>query len=126
MNARTKIIYIYLVLGQVQYQLAHGQRVQQDNDENRPIATSDLRFNKFTFPEYALKPKGFKPLKKADYPITGYVNDTLRVSSAESVITPDDMEVVYNVPLIIDAIGGLPPQPEANITAEFWKVSIYL
>ena len=93
----------------------NGNKFQMDTDE--------IRFNKFNFPSYILAPKGFKPLMKDDYPITGFVNQTLRISNAYSVITPDDYEVVYNVPKIIEAVGGLPPQPQPNPNAAFWKVS---
>jgi hypothetical protein len=86
------------------------------------MRTEDLRFNKFFFPRYALPPKGFKPLTSKDYPISGFVNETLRTSNAISVITPDDYEIVYDLPRLIDAIGGLPPQPEANVNAEFWDL----
>lgn len=93
-----------------------------DRNDWSKLETEDLRFNKFYFPRYALPPKGFKPLKKNDYPISGFVNETLRTSNAYSVITPDDYEVVYNLPRLIDAVGGLPPQPEANVNAEFWDL----
>mmetsp|Transcript_10373 Transcript_10373/g.19405 ORF Transcript_10373/g.19405 Transcript_10373/m.19405 type:complete len:206 (-) Transcript_10373:4501-5118(-) len=95
-----------------------------DDDDNEwsRFKTEDLRFNKFYFPRYALPPTGFKPLIKNDYPISGFVNRTLRTSDAISVITPDDYEIVYNLPRIIDAVGGLPPQPEAHVNAKFWEL----
>lgn len=99
-----------------------NQNYDDDGNEWLKLETEDLRFNKFYFPRYALPPKGFKPLKKNDYPISGFVNETLRTSNAYSVITPDDYEIVYSVPRLIEAVGGLPPQPEANVNAEFWDL----
>lgn len=125
---KIKFVCVFVFLRQVN-ELVHGQSVYNNNPPQngggggtKPLETDEIRFNKFYFPSYALGPKGFKPLKKADYPLTGYVNNTLRISSAESVITPDDWEVVYNVPDMIDKIGGLPPHPEANEYAKFWDL----
>ncbi len=128
MKMKRKLCCVLMILRQVDF-LVHCQRISNttlvDGEENRRmlLETHEIRFNKFQFPKFLLSPRGFKPLTNKDYPLTGYVNETLRLSDAESVITPDDPEVVYNVPKIIDAIGGLPPFPETDENAEFWKVN---
>lgn len=123
------LVLLLLVLDNVRcqrYEYIDNEYIwENDNafyDAGPSLETEDLRFNKFYFPRYTLPPKGFKPLKSHDYPITGFVNQTLRTSNAYSVITPDDYEIVYSVPRLIEAVGGLPPQPEANVNAEFWDL----
>lgn len=83
-----------------------------------------MRFNKFYFTSN-VNPVGFKPLKKDDYPISGLTNSTLRLSDAYSVTSLDDYEVIYNVPRLIEKIGGLPSYPKEDENAPFWDVSFF-
>lgn len=94
----------------------------RDSDD-LALGTEQYRFNKFSFPDFSIPPRGFKPLKDDDYPISGRVNDTLRLSNAYSVITADDYEVTLNMRSIIEAIGGLPKHPEPRTSSDFWDVS---
>lgn len=95
---------------------------ERNRGRKQRTTTGDLSFNKLGFPSFAVDPNGLLPLKRIDYPITGFVNRTLRVSDAYSVITPDDFEVVYNIVHLIDSVGGLPPMPEPDVDAPFWKL----
>jgi hypothetical protein len=98
-----------------------GNQGQYDEDNPfKKLTTDSMRFNKFYFPKYQLKPKGFKPLTKNDYPIRGYVNATLRASDAISIVTLDDYEVHYDIPSIIESIGGMPDHPSSDEKAPFW------
>lgn len=88
------------------------------------LPTRELRFNKFKYvtDEYALYYADFKPLISKDYPLYGYVNKTLRLATnVHSVITPDDYEVKYDIPSLLDAVGGYPPMPDENEDNVFWK-----
>ncbi len=96
-----------------------GDTSDRDDDI---LDMEEVRFNKFYFTSSTVKPRGFKPLKKGDYPIAGLTNVTLRLSDAVSVTTMDDYEVVYNVPNLIRYIGGLPSYPDSNKNAPYWNV----
>lgn len=93
--------------------------------QRETLDPEDVRFNKFFF-HGNYNPQGFKPLLKKDYPISGLTNSTLRLSDAYSVITTDDYEVVYNVPRLIQTIGGLPSYPDSNGNGHFWDVSSFI
>lgn len=123
MKMKLAVYQIITVLVIAQLKLVNAQKFDDDYDFElkKNILTGDLRFNKFWFKSRNMN-SNIKPLKANDYPITGFVNETLRESNAYSVITPDDYEVVYNVPKIIEAIGGLPPQPSANPNSKFWDM----
>ncbi len=110
------------VLCQVCGQMDGDERSDEIHQRRNPIVTEDFRFNKFWFPSQAVQPDGFKPLKPDDYPIMGYVNETLRNSNAVSVITLDDYEVEYDVPRMIDVVGGMPPHPSSNPNDKFWEL----
>ncbi len=97
-------------------QITRSEFVQRET-----LDPEDVRFNKFFF-NGNYNPVGFKPLLKKDYPISGFTNSTLRLSDAYSVITTDDYEVVYNVPRLIQTIGGLPSYPDSR-NDHFWDVS---
>ena len=93
----------------------------RSNNINDELPMEELRFNKFFFSS-SVNPRGFKPLKKEDYPINGITNSTLRLSDAYSVVALDDYEVIYNVPRLIEKIGGLPSYPEEDENAPFWEL----
>lgn len=97
---------------------------RNNNRDSDDIAlrTEQYRFNKFSFPDFSIPPRGFKPLNDDDYPISGRVNTTLRLSNAYSVTTADDYEVTINMRSIIEAIGGLPKHPEPSTSSDFWDM----
>mmetsp|Transcript_18589 Transcript_18589/g.22777 ORF Transcript_18589/g.22777 Transcript_18589/m.22777 type:complete len:406 (-) Transcript_18589:303-1520(-) len=84
----------------------------------RLMETSAIRFNKF----YG-EPRGFKPLVNHNYPVRGGVYDMLTSSTdATDVIMLNDARVrKYNIPKIVERIGGWPNHPEADESAPYWN-----
>jgi len=88
------------------------------DDPETSNGTADFRFNKFSVPADVNLDK---PLGPADYPIMGELYETLKLTDAISVINQEDYEVKMDIATLINAVGGLPSQPEADSTAPFWE-----
>ena len=118
------LLKLLVLSSQLRWTIAqkNNNRNKNGNDIfNDQLPMEELRFNKFFFTS-SVNPRGFKPLKKEDYPINGITNSTLRLSDAYSVVALDDYEVTYNVPRLIEKIGGLPSYPEEDENAPFWEL----
>ena len=116
------IVIFLSFLSCTEIQAQKNKNIVTNRNQNDPIDPEDVRFNKFFF-NGLFNPPGFKPLIQKDYPISGFTNTTLRLSDAYSVVTLDDYEVIYNVPRLIETVGGLPSNPDSNRNSDFWDVS---
>ena len=89
------------------------------------VEQEKLRFSKIFFSSDIIETHGNldrfikKPLSKKDYPISGSLANTLRMSLCPSVLTLDDSDLEVNIFYLISKLGGCPTHPE-NKDSDYW------